>query len=401
MRETLEKTTYGKQARIKSAPFWAALLIFTASIVKLLEALRAWRLVRPLYGKVSTGAALEYTKLSVVIPACNEERKLEGALRTVLGQDYPNLEVILVNDRSTDGTGRIMERLAAGREGTAVIHVEELPEGWLGKNHAVRVGAERACGDWLLLTDADVRFHPATLRRAVAHAETQGLDHLTLIPELRLSGYWLRSFVAFFYAAFLVLRGYYKANVPSSKTGVGIGAFNLIRRGAYQKAGGYEALANRPDDDLTLGDRVKKLGMRQELALGHGLIEVEWYSSLGELFRGVEKNTFAALGYSFPKTFAWILAVLAIMAWPFVAIFVSRRRTAALYLGAVTAQVATFAVCNRFLGWRVFLHAPGYPVCVILFAYALARSALLALARGGVYWRGTFYPLSLLRRGKE
>jgi GT2 family glycosyltransferase len=301
VRETLEKTTYGKQARIKSAPFWAALLIFTASIVKLLEALRAWRLVRPLYGKVSTGAALEYTKLSVVIPACNEERKLEGALRTVLGQDYPNLEVILVNDRSTDGTGRIMERLAAGREGTAVIHVEELPEGWLGKNHAVRVGAERACGDWLLLTDADVRFHPATLRRAVAHAETQGLDHLTLIPELRLSGYWLRSFVAFFYAAFLVLRGYYKANVPSSKTGVGIGAFNLIRRGAYQKAGGYEALANRPDDDLTLGDRVKKLGMRQELALGHGLIEVEWYSSLGELFRGVEKNTFAALGYSFPR----------------------------------------------------------------------------------------------------
>ena len=380
---------------------WAALLIFLASIVKLLEALRAWNLVRPLPEEDLSGTVHSHSNLSVIVPARNEERKLEEALWTVLAQDHRNLEVILVDDRSTDGTGRIMERLADGRENVAVIHVEELPEGWLGKNYAIYAGAEEARGDWLLFTDADVRFHPSTFRRAVAYAEESSLDHLTLIPELRLSGYWLRSFVAFFYSAFLVLRGYYKANVPSSDTGVGIGAFNLIRRGAYEKAGGYEALANRPDDDLTLGDRVKKLGMRQELALGHGLLEVEWYSSLGELFGGIEKNTFAALGYSLPRTLGWILMILAVAVWPFVAVFVSPRKTAALYLGAVTAQAATFAVCNRFLGWRVLLHTLGYPVCVLLFVYALARSALLALIRGGIYWRGTFYPISLLKNGKD
>lgn len=386
----------------KSLRYGIAVVVFVASIVKLVEALRAWRLVRPLTEEVPTGTtSFGYPKLSVIVPARDEERKLEGALRTVLGQDYPDLEVILVDDRSTDGTGRIMERLAAGRENVAVIHVEDLPEGWLGKNHAIHTGVQRARGDWLLLTDADVRFHNTTFRKAVTHAKTRGLDHLTLIPELRLSGYWLRSFVAFFYTAFLVLRGYYKANVPSSKTGVGIGAFNLIQRAAYQKAGGYEALANRPDDDLTLGDRVKKLGLRQELALGHGFIEVEWYSSLGELFQGVEKNAFATLGYSLPRTFGWIATALAVMVWPFVAILVSPKRTVALYLGAVTAQLTTFVVCNRFLGWRVIFHALGYPVCALLFIYALARSSLLAVARGGVYWRGTFYPLSLLKSGKE
>ena len=386
---------------MSTASFWGALLILLSSIVKFFEALRAWRLVRPLLGEDLRSMALHHHRLSVIIPARNEERKLEGALRTVLGQDHPNLEVILVDDRSTDETGSIMERLCARREDASVIHIEELPEGWLGKNHAVWVGARRARGDWLLLTDADVCFHPAAFRKAVDYAEERGLDHLTLIPDLRLSGYWLQSLVAFFYTAFLVLRGYYKANILSSDTGIGIGAFNLIRREAYEIVGGYEALAQRPDDDLTLGDRVKKLGLRQKLALGHGLLEVEWYASLGEFFRGVEKNSFAALGYSVPKTTGWVIIALAAMAWPFVGIFVSSRRTATLYLGAVAAQVATFAVCNRFLGLRAFLFALGYPFCVLLFTYTLARSALLALARGGIYWRDTFYPLSVLKHVKH
>ena len=376
-------------------------MIFLASVAKLFEALCARRLVRPLPEKDSAGSSLELPKLSVVIPARNEERKLEGALRTVLGQDYPHLEAILVNDRSTDGTGRTMEHLTAGRRDATVIQVEELPEGWLGKNNAIHVGTERASGDWLLFTDGDIHFHPAAFRRAVAYAEERSLDHLTLVPDLKLSGYWLRGVVAFFYTAFLVHRGYYKANIPSSEMGVGIGAFNLIRREAYDEAGGYKALAQRPDDDLALGGRVKKLGLRQELALGHGLLEVEWYASLGEFFCGVEKNSFAALGYSVPKVVFYAAEIPALTAWPFAAAFLASGATAALYAGSVAAQVATFAICNRFLRGRVFLLALGYPACALLFSYALLRSALLALARGGIYWRGTFYPLSLLKEKRR
>lgn len=386
---------------MRTASSVGALVIFLASVAKLFEALCARRLVRPLPEKDSAGSSLELPKLSVVIPARNEERKLEGALRTVLGQDYPHLEAILVNDRSTDGTGRTMEHLTAGRGDATVIQVEELPEGWLGKNNAIHVGTERASGDWLLFTDGDIHFHPAAFRRAIAYAEERSLDHLTLVPELKLSGYWLRGVVAFFYTAFLVHRGYYKANIPSSETGVGIGAFNLIRREAYDEAGGYKALAQRPDDDLALGGRVKKLGLRQELALGHGLLEVEWYASLGEFFCGVEKNSFAALGYSVPKVVFYAAEIPALTAWPFAAAFLASGATAALYAGSVAAQVATFAICNRFLRGRVFLLALGYPACALLFSYALLRSALLALARGGIYWRGTFYPLSLLKEKRR
>lgn len=375
-------------------------MVFLASVVKLTEALFAWRLVRPL-----TAGECDLSDpptLSVVIPARNEKQRLEEALRTVLGQEYPGiLEVVLVDDRSGDGTGETMERLAAGNDRVVVVRVEELPEGWLGKNHAIHAGTRRARGEWLLFTDADVRFAPDAFRRAVAHAEARGLDHLTMRPGLVLPGYWLESFVAFFYAAFLVHRGYYKANLPSSRTGVGIGAFNLIRRHAYEKVGGYEAFSNRPDDDLTLGNRVKGVGLRQELALGHGLLEVEWYSSLAELLQGVEKNTFAALGYSVPKTAGYVLALPLLMAGPFIAIPFSSAAPRVFYLGAAAAQVATFAVCNRFLGRRVFSLAIAYPVCALLFPYVLARSALLALARGGIYWRGTFYSLSLLERGEK
>lgn len=379
-----------------------ALVVFLASIVKLVEALLAWRLVRPLAAGEDEGALTDLPTLSVIIPARNEERRLEGALRTVLGQEYPGvLEVILVNDRSRDGTGKIMEHLATGSDRAVVIRVGKLPEGWLGKNHAIHVGARRARGEWLLFTDADVHFAPGAFRKAVAHAEARSLDHLTMRPGLVLPGYWLESFVAFFYAAFLVHRGYYKANLHSSRTGVGIGAFNLIRRRAYEKVGGYGAFPNRPDDDLTLGNRVKGAGLRQELALGHGLLEVEWYSSLAELFQGVEKNTFAALGYSVPKTAGYVLALPLLMAGPFIAVPFSSGAARSLHLGAAVAQVATFAVCNRFLGRRVLSLALAYPVCALLFPYLLARSALLALARGGVYWRGTFYPLSLLKHGEK
>ena len=380
-----------------------ALAVFLASVVKLAEALLGWRLVRPLAAAgEDAGALSDLPTLSVVIPARNEERRLEGALRTVLRQEYPGvLEVVLVDDRSGDGTGDIMERLAAGKYGVVMVRIEELPEGWLGKNHAIHVGARRAQGEWLLFTDADVYFAPGTFRRAIAYAEARGLDHLTMRPGLVLPGYWLESFVAFFYAAFLVHRGYYKANLPSSRTGVGIGAFNLIRRRAYERVSGYEAFPNRPDDDLTLGNRVKGAGLRQELALGHGLLEVEWYSSLAELLQGVEKNTFAALGYSVPKTAGYALTLPLLMAGPFIAVPFSSGAARVFHLGAAAAQVATFVVCNRFLGRRVFSLALAYPICALLFPYVLARSALLALARGGVYWRGTFYPLSLLKRGEK
>ncbi|MBA2443456.1 MAG: glycosyltransferase [Rubrobacter sp.] len=337
------------------------------------------------------------------MPARNEEAGLEESLRSVLAQDYPEdrLEAVWVDDRSTDGTGRVMDRLReeAGGERVRVLRLDGLPEGWLGKNHAIYTGVREPQGEWLLFADADVRFEPSAFRRAVAYAEREGLDHLTLVPELELEGYWLRGFAAFSFVSFLVYRGCYRANDPDAPMGVGIGAFNLIRRRAYEKVGTYSALALRPDDDLRLGSRVKEHGLGQRMLMGSPLLSVAWYPSLGGMIRGLEKNIFAVLDYSFPKVLFYAAVVPAATVWPFLALPFTRGLPLAAHAGAALAQLATFVIVNRFLGWRVLLLAPAYPLHALLVTYAMVRSTLLVLLRGGIYWRGTFYPTSLLRRG--
>jgi glycosyltransferase involved in cell wall biosynthesis len=376
---------------------WVAIAVCVLSAVKLAEAVYAVRVVRVMPEEEGSGSPLP--ALSVIVPAKDEEGGLETALASLLAQEYPGLEIVPVDDRSTDGTRAVMERLAGTRADVSPVHIEELPNGWLGKNHAVHVGASRASGEWLLLTDADVRFRPNALRLAVAHAERADLDHLALIPRLDLPGYWLRSFVAFFFVSFLIFRGYYRANVRSSKIGVGIGAFNLVRRTAFDKAGGYAARPLHPTDDLSLGGSIKGLGLRQELRLGQRLVSVPWYGSLGEMVRGVEKNVFPVLDYSVLQVVAYSFGTLVFAVWPFAGIFLEGGVTRTLLLVALIAQLLTFVLSNRFLGWRVLLLAVAYPVCAAFFAAVLVRSSVLALLRGGIYWRGTFYPLSMLRRG--
>lgn len=374
-----------------------AVFVTVISLVKLLEALYATRLVPAFPGFPKEEFAEELPTLSVIVPARNEETELESSLDSLLEQDYPNLEIILVNDRSTDGTGGILDRVAGSRQNARVLHVEHLPGGWIGKNHAIYSGERWTNGEWLLLTDADVRFRPDTLRRAVTYAEQHGLDHLTLVPRWELPGYWLKGVVAFFYVVLLLYEGYYRANMPRRKKGIGVGAFNLIRHKSYREIGGYEAFPRRPDDDLTLGSRVKESGLRQRVLLGHRLISVKWYGSLGALARGFEKNAYAALDYSLPKAVLYSASLLLVSVWPFVAISFSTGYALPLYLVAIGCQLGAYAISNHFLGWRLIPLTVGYPVFATIFTGLLIRSTLLALLRGGVYWRGTFYPNSLLR----
>lgn len=385
---------------ISSLSLSVAAFVCIVSLVKLLEAIYAAKLVPTFPNSLEAQDSLELPRLSVVVPARDEEPMLEAALTSLLEQDYPNLEVILVDDRSTDSTGEIMDRLARDRRNVDVLHVEQLPEGWLGKNHAIHSGSLRARGKWLLLTDADVRFCPGTLRRTVAYAEHYRLDHLTLVPRWNSPGYWLRGVVAFFYMIVLLYEGYYQTNLPRKKKGVGVGAFNLIRRSAYEKTGGYEALAHRPDDDLSLGNRIKEFGLHQQVLLGHHLISVKWYFSLKALARGFEKNAYAALNYSLPRAVLYSASLVLVSVWPFAAVFFSEGYALLLYLVAISAQLVTYTTINYFLGWRLILLTPCYPVFATALAGLLVRSTLLALLRGGIYWRGTFYPTSLLR-GEE
>lgn len=338
-------------------------------------------------------------RVSIVIPARNEERNLEEALRSVLALDYDNLEIDVVDDRSTDRTGEILDRMATADPRLRVIHVRELPKGWLGKNHALWLGAEKATGDFLLFTDADVVLDPSILRRAVGAMTADGLDHLTASPEVERPSVWFEMFIGTFSLFFSLFTKPWKVRDPNSPSHVGIGAFNLVRTTAYRAAGGHQAIAMRPDDDLKLGKLLKSRGFRQEFVFGQGLLRVEWYASVRELIQGLMKNAFSAVDYRISVVVFSSVTQLAIMVWPFLALFLTSGATRWLNLGSVLVLFLLGWVNAPLAGVRRW-HGIGFPAATLLFNYIVWRATLTTIKNDGIDWRGTHYPLAELKANK-
>lgn len=340
-------------------------------------------------------------RLSVVVPARDEASAIGRAVESLLAQDYADLELIVVDDRSSDSTGEVVRELAAKDPRVEALRVDALPAGWLGKNHALWRGADRATGEWLLFTDADVIFAPGALRRAVVYATAEGLDHLTLAPRLLARGLALRAFVAFFGFAFIALWRAYLANDPTSKRGVGIGAFNLVRRAVYEKIGTMRALSLRPDDDIRLGRRLRAFGFRQRVLNGNELLSVEWYPSLRAAIAGLEKSIYSTMEYRVVDATLVAILLLATMVWPFLGVIlldgVDRALLSVVVVCLVAGLVETYRQSmSATLTPSAFVIALLMPFSAACFAWAIARSVYLAETRG-VRWRGTTYPLSLLR----
>ena len=346
---------------------------------------------------IHVGEALP--RVSVIVPARNEERKIREALESILRLDYPDLEVIVINDRSIDQTGAILAEMAAEDPRLELLTITELPPGWLGKNYALYEGAERASGKLLLFADADVVIEPSTLARAVCYLQANDLQHLAAMPKVHLPSRLSRLFCSTFGVFFSGYLRPWKAKDPSSRSFVGIGAFNLVAAEAYRLSGTHRAIAMRPDDDIKLGKLLKKAGYRQEMVFGMGLLTVEWYSSLRELIAGLMKNAFAGLDYSVPMSIAAGSAVLLLNVWPFVAIFVVRGLAWVLYLLAVIVMLLFISDANHFYGLPR-RYAFAHPLSAILFVYIIWKSMVLALWTGGITWRGTHYPLRLLKANR-
>lgn len=333
--------------------------------------------------------------LSVIVPARNEAATLSRSVPSLLRQGYPDLEVIVLDDRSTDESGAVLESLRAEHPSLSLLHIGALPEGWLGKPHALFLGSRRARGDWLLFTDADVVFHPHCLEAAVAYAETHRLDHLVAVPRLVTLGFWEPILVGCFGLLFGLALRPWQAGDPRSRASIGIGAFNLIRRSAYEAIGTHRAFANAVVDDLELGRLVKKQGFRQAAVRGEDFLEVRWQVGLAGVVRGVEKNAFAGLGYSAGRALA---ACVGLVAWgilPFLAAPVGAAK--ALWAASAVLAIGCQAALARLTRLPVW-SAAFFPLGIGVLVYAIARSTLLTLRYGGIEWRGTFYSLAALRR---
>lgn len=329
------------------------------------------------------------------MPARDEAAALPGAAATWASQDWPDLELLLVDDRSADGTADVMRSIARRDARVRVVTIGSLPDGWLGKVHALRAGSDIATGEWLLFSDADVHAAPDAVRRAVAYATAGGLGHLTVLPRFEGGTFLLRAAMsAFALLYFLVINGR-RVGTPGSGIAVGVGAFNLVRRDALRATPGFEWLRLEVIDDLGLGQMLNAAGVQGGVAAGADLAWLEWYPDLPGMIRGLEKNAFAAHGFSLGKTAAGSATVLAL--------------AGGLAAGAVAGGPAGLVALA---GWLVFTVAaaftiralggsPGWALAVVpgfvLNVWITVRSALVCTRRGGIVWRGTFHALADLR----
>lgn len=370
-------------------------------LLALLALVRCRRRIPALAGVTRPDAPLPSPapRLSVIVPVRNEAAGLRQTVASLLAQDYPDFELVLIDDRSDDGSGALVAELAAARpDRVRALAVTALPAGWLGKNHALWLGARAATGAWLLFADVDVIFDPGCCRRAVAYAAAQRLDHLTLFVDLLTPGYWHRVFIDYYQYAFLALaRQPDRAVDPRSRVGLGLGAFNLVARSAYERIGTYAAIALRPDDDLRLGGRVKRAGLRQGVLTGSGLVREQWYPSLGAAIAGIEKNAFASLDYRLAAVVPRIVGLGLLSILPYLLVWPARGRDRGFLAGAIGLHSVGFLVANHRLGRRAAPTAPAIPAGAILLGGALLRSTWRTLRQGGIRWRGTFAPLALLR----
>jgi len=348
-----------------------------------------------------TGIAHDRPHVSIVVPARNEAEHIGETLTRLLKLDYPNYEIIAVNDRSTDHTGEVMDEVLAKLNAGPrlnIIHISDLPAGWLGKVYAMWSGANQASGEWILFTDADVLFRPDALSRAVAYAESVHADHLVLFPRMVMHSPGETMMIAFFQSMFVFGHRPWKVADPKTKDHMGTGAFNMIRRRVYEAVGTYEALQFEVLDDMKLGKLVKNAGFAQRNVFGHDLISLRWIKGTLGMVENLTKNFFAIVSFQWVRALAsaFLLAFLNIV--PFVGIWLAHGWDRLPY------AIAVACILGIYLGMSLKSDVPAYyfllhPVSATLFVYIMLRSMLLTLSRGGVVWRGTFYPLDELRRG--
>jgi glycosyltransferase involved in cell wall biosynthesis len=337
--------------------------------------------------------------VSVLVAARNEAASLPQSLPTLLAQQRARYEVIAVDDRSDDATGAILDEWAARDSRLRVTHIRELPAGWMGKPHALQKAYEQSSGEWLLFTDADVRFHPETVGRALRLVRERELDHLTLVASLDMHGFWEHAALSYIALAFLLGIRPWLVDKPAAGSYMGIGAFQMVRRSAYEAAGGHRRLAMEVVDDMKLGKMVKRAGYRSSVGFAQDYVRLRWQEGLRNITRGLTKNMFAGMSFHVWKAVGTFVAVMILSVLPFLALGFARGPEFWLALAASAGAVLFNAAVLWGSGAESPLYGLAHPIGALVFSWIAIRSMVVTLWRGGIVWRDTFYPLDELRRG--
>lgn len=343
-----------------------------------------------------------WPKVSLIIPVCNEAQTVEKAAHSLFSMNYPEIEFIFVNDRSTDDTGLVLARLATAEKRMKIITISHLPVGWLGKVHAFKKGLEIASGEWILFSDADVHYNEFSLKKALSYSYNNKLDFLAVLPSIVGGTLFVRILLAqvIHYMTFLV--NFSKISDPEYKGAIAHGAFMLVRTSIYKKSKGLEALKMEVLDDVGFAVEMKRAGAKIAILSGLDEIEFEWYSSTKGFINGFEKNGFASMQYSI------ILLSLAVLGMSlfFLGYTIFPIMThSVIYMSFVWSSLIIYLLITQISlkkiikipFWGVFL----FTVNILFLPYVVARSAVKCLKQQGIYWRGTFYPLAELKKAQR
>jgi GT2 family glycosyltransferase len=337
-------------------------------------------------------------RVSILFSALDEAEKLPAALATFLALDYPDYEVVAVDDRSEDATGSILDAAARANSRLKVVHVTSLPAGWLGKPHGLQQAFEHSNGEWLVLTDADVRFEPDVLRTTIALAEQKHWDHLTLLCHAEMFTPGEKIAMTFFAMSFMLGLRPWRASDPKSRSYIGVGAFQLLRRSAYEKMGTHRRLAMEVVDDVKVGKLVKEAGLRSGVAKAGRAVTVHWHAGLGNIIRGTTKNFYATTGFRLWFAVGQVAGNLLMFVLPWVALPFVHGWARIFAVAAIVLPVMAQAGAALEFGESP-LYAVTQPLGALIVCWMIVRSTFVTLRQGGIRWRGTFYAIAELKRG--
>ena len=342
--------------------------------------------------------------ISVCIPARNEERNIQTCVEAILAQDYPNFEVIVLDDRSTDGTLEILRQLAAREGRLKVIHGTNLPNGWAGKPHALFQASTAAKGEWFCFVDADTFLSPNTLSACFAKASETQADMFTIMTFQILGSFWERVVMPIVMTALSVGFSPRKVNDPKSKDAIANGQFILIRRAVYEAIGGHERVRDQIVEDKAISEQVKWNGFRLVVADGSSFARTRMYTSLAEMWEGWTKNIYLGLSdrpalvlLGVFGAFLAMVAALILPLWPLLGVIWYLRGGSWLALTVIFQSLILWSMVilartRVSIGMGI---SPWYaltlPLGAAVFAAMMFTSTWRVLSGRGVTWKGRVY----------
>ena len=364
---------------------------------------RAARVMPPLDATMYANENGDLPTVSLLVAAKDEAANIEACVRSLVAQDYSCLEVIAVNDRSTDATGAILDRLAVESDRLTALHVRELRSGWFGKNNAMREGIERADGQWLCFTDADcVQSCRRSLTIAMRYALEKGVDFLSVLPAHETKGFWESIIQPACSGILMIWFNPLRVNDPARRTAYANGAFMLMRRSCYEAIGGHDAVKTELNEDMHMARRAKEAGQRLRVVSNVDLYTVRMYDGFAQTRAGWSRIFYGCFG-TLRRLVATAVMVVMVSLLPWAALAVS--------IGAVMIDVAPVAP------WRALLvasaatclmqmtvmlrfyrlnrlhpaYAIAYPLGVGIGLWALIGAIRRLGGRSTTTWRGTTY----------